>query len=51
MHTESNGAMNVGKIKSTMHSLAFGEAMAQAAEDYKKVQAVLRTLQSGPRTY
>ena len=29
--------MNVAQTKSTMHSLAFGQAMAQAAEDYKKV--------------
>lgn len=28
--------MDVQKVKSQMHSLAFGEAMAAAATDYKK---------------
>jgi len=31
-------AMNVNKVKSQMHSLAFGEAMSAAAEDYKRVR-------------
>lgn len=37
MHTDATGAVDLGQVKSTMHSLAFGEAMAQAAEDYKRV--------------
>ena len=40
MHTDPGGAMNVAQTKSTMHSLAFGQAMAQAAEDYKKVSTL-----------
>ena len=35
------GSMNgidVGKVKGQMHSLAFGQAMAAAAEDYKRVR-------------
>lgn len=30
--------MDVQKVKGQMHSLAFGQAMAQAAEDYKRVR-------------
>lgn len=41
MHTDSSGAMNVAQTKSTMHSLAFGQAMAAAAEDYKRVSAAV----------
>ncbi len=29
--------MDVAKVKSQMHSLAIGQAMGKAAEDYKKV--------------
>ncbi len=29
--------MDVEKVKSQLHSLAFGQAMAAAATDYKKV--------------
>ncbi|GAB4821581.1 hypothetical protein N2152v2_008627 [Parachlorella kessleri] len=47
MHTDPGGAMNVGQIKSTMHSLAFGQAMAQAAEDYKK-EVLSQQQKTGP---
>ena len=30
--------IDVGKVKGQMHSLAFGQAMAAAAEDYKRVR-------------
>ena len=31
--------MDVAKVKGQMHSLAFGQAMGAAAEDYKRVSA------------
>jgi hypothetical protein len=36
----ARGNMNVEKVKSQMHSLAFGQAMQAAAEDYQKVRDI-----------
>jgi hypothetical protein len=35
--TQAASNMDVAKVKSQMHSLAIGQAMGKAAEDYKKV--------------
>lgn len=39
---EAPTGMNVEKVKSQMHSLALGEAMSAAAENYKKVGPCLQ---------
>lgn len=37
----------MGKVKSQMHSLAFGQAMGKAAEDYKQVGALCTPILRG----
>ncbi|EFN53113.1 hypothetical protein CHLNCDRAFT_26239 [Chlorella variabilis] len=43
--------MDVGKVKSQMHSLAFGQAMGKAAEDYKQELLAAQAAAAAGPTY